>query len=95
MAELELYQLQNLLQAASEIAVEKALMQLGMLKPFLSKTEAYNQYGRGTVDRWIQEGLVKVNKDGNNSSKVRIDRIQLEILSKASNRTTYLPTNER
>jgi hypothetical protein len=95
MPELELYQLQNLLTASSEIAVQRVLVKLGLLKPSLSKSEAYNQYGRGTVDRWIREGLIKPNKDGNHSSKIRIDRIQLEILEKTSNRHTYLPSNEK
>lgn len=92
---LEEYQLQNLLTTASTLAVKRVLLELGLVKTFLSKTEAYKLYGRGTVERWISEGLIKPHKDGSDSSKVRLERMRLEALSASSNRTTYLPTNER
>ena len=65
------------------------------LKPYISKREAYKLYGRAIVDRWIKEGLIKEIKDGENSSTVRIDRIQIEIIAKSSNRSSFLTTEER
>lgn len=95
MPELELYQLQNLIIAGQKYAVKATLVELGLLKPFLTKAQAYKSYGRGTVDRWIGEGLVKIIKDGDSSSSIRINRMEIEGVAMASNRTTYLPTNER
>ena len=53
-----------------------------------SKTQAYQLYGRSTVDRWISEGLIKVNRK-------KIDRAKLEAVAAASNRRTYLPVADR
>ena len=47
--------LRELLAQSSEIGAKMALIAVGQLKPYLSKTEAYNQYGRCTVDRWVAE----------------------------------------
>jgi hypothetical protein len=95
MPQLEMYQIQNLLAVGIEIGMKRMAIELGAIKPFLSKSEAYKIYGRGIIDRWLAEGLIKMQKDGNASSKFRIDRMQLEIVSKASNRRSYLPVNER
>ncbi len=88
--EIEAFQLRNMLIAAAELGATRALIKVGKIKPFMSKSEAYKLYGRGTVDRWIAEGNLKPCKDGNNTSTVRIDRMRLEELSMASNQTTYL-----
>lgn len=92
---LERHDLKMLLADAMEIGAKRALVETGNLKPYLSKNEAYRFYGRGIVDRWIREGLIKQIKDGTESAKVRLSRMDLEILSKASNRRTYLPVDER
>lgn len=81
--------LRNLLMDAAELGAKKALVQTGLLKPFLSKSEAYKLHGRKIVDRWIGEGLVKLIKDGPNGAKMRIDRLELETVAKTSNRTYY------
>ena len=77
---LEMYQIQNLMADANETGAMRALIETGNLKPFLSKSEADRQYGRGTVDRWIKEGLITPGKDGGASSKIRLDRMQLRYL---------------
>ena len=80
--------------AASEGAL-RALVSIGALSPTLSKREAYRIYGEGTVKRWIEEGLLNIRKDGNNTSKCRISRLEIEALSNANNRISYLSTAER
>lgn len=95
MYQLELFELKNLLSDAAEIGSVKTLVDLGVIPATLSKREAYRRYGEGVVKRWIEEGLIKVNKDGNNTSKCRLSRVELEILSRANNRLTYLSTAER
>ena len=86
--------LRELLAQSAEIGAKMALIATGQLKPYLSKTEAYKLHGRCTVDRWIAERLVTPRKDGGHSAKWRLDRIELETISKASNRTTYLTIDE-
>lgn len=96
---LEEKHLKDLLADACEIGFKKGLMTGSAseikLKPYISKKLAYQLYGRAIVDRWIKEGLIKEIKDGDNSSTVRIDRIQIEIIAKSSNRSSFLTTEER
>ncbi|MEJ6980735.1 hypothetical protein WG906_09765 [Pedobacter sp. P351] len=92
---MEFNQLKQLMTDCVELGTKSTLIELNILKPFLSKNEAYKKYGRGTVDRWIKEGNLKAIKDGTTSSSIRLDRITLEILSKASTRHTYLTSIER
>jgi len=91
--------LKDLLSDACEIGFKKGLMTGSAskikIKPYMSKREAHRLYGRAIVDRWIKEGLIKEIKDGENSSTVRIDRIQIDIVAKSSNRSSFLTTEER
>lgn len=95
MITLETHQLKNLMSDAAELGADKALVESGVLKPFLTQTEAWKIYGRGTVDRWIKEGLIIPQKDGGKNAMVRLDRMTLKALSKTSNRHTYLTVEER
>ena len=96
---LEEKHLKDLLADAVEIGFKKGLMTGSVseikLKPYISKKEAYRLYGRAIVDRWIKEKLIKEIKDGDNSSTVRIDRIQIEIIAKSCNRSSFITTEER
>lgn len=83
-----------LLRDAAEEGATIALVKCGKIKPFMSKSEAYKTYSRKNVDRWIQEGLVTDHQDGEGAN-YRIDRIEIETVAKASNRHTYLKTNQR
>lgn len=89
---LEVYQLRNLLADAAEMGATKALSQSGAIKPYLSKSEAYKIYGRRNIDRWIKEKLLKKITDGI-STKVRLDRSQLEAVAKSSNRASWFSHN--
>ncbi|HXH99224.1 MAG TPA: hypothetical protein VNI52_03070 [Sphingobacteriaceae bacterium] len=85
----------QMLQDAAELGAQIALSKSGLLKPYLSKQDAYRLHGQSNVDRWIREGLLTPRKDGNASAKWRIDRIELEAIAKASNRHTYTMVKER
>lgn len=83
-----------MLNAAAENAVKKFAIEMGIIKPVLSKTEAYEKFGKANVDRWIKEGLLKPHRDGNHTAKFRINRYDLELLAISSNRTTALQTED-
>jgi hypothetical protein len=82
-------ELQQMLTDAAEAGARNALIESGHLSPTISKAEAGRLYGRGTVDRWIAEGLVPVIKDGTNSSKIRIDRALIKQVANTSNRASW------
>ena len=92
---LDLLTLKQLLQDAAELGGMKALTGAGVLKPYLSQSEAGRIYGRANVERWIKERLIIPIKDGPASAKVRLDRVKLEAIAKSSNRPFYLNSIER
>lgn len=92
---LDLNTLARLLQDAAYVGATQALGTTGALKPYLSQTEAWNQFGRGNVTRWIKEGLITPIKDGQHSAKIRLDRAKLEAISRTANTGCYLNTIER
>lgn len=77
------------LQASYEAGFKKCAEQLGLLKPYISLRDAYKTYGRATVDRWIDERLVHVIKDGTTTSKCRIKRDEIELVAAMSNRASW------
>lgn len=89
--------LKDLLADAFEIGFKKGLLTASSveikLKPYISKSESYRLYGRSLVDRWIASNLIREIKDGENNSSIRIDRIQLELVAKASNRASTFRMN--
>ena len=92
---MKLKDLTLILKNATETGVQKALDEAGVLQESLSKSEAYQQFGRSTIDRWIQEGLL-VPKSANGKLLHKcIDRVKLEAIAHSSNRITYLPVAER
>lgn len=85
--EITLPMLQRMLDDAAERGATLALTKAGNIKPFINQSEAYRLYGRANVDNWIRKGLITPNKDNkSNNSQVRIDRIQIESVSKRNNR---------
>lgn len=85
----------NALIDAANIGALKALEYAGSIKPHLKLREAYRLYGESIVKRWISEGLIHPIKDGDRNASVRISRIEIEAISRACNRATYLTTSER
>jgi hypothetical protein len=83
------FELVTLIESVANTAAVKALCKAGVLKPFVSKREAYDLHGRGKVDFWIKAGLIKLIKDGENTSNLRLDRAKLEAVAQTSNRCEY------
>lgn len=92
---ISLTQLRALMVDAGEVAAKKALTEAGLMTDTLNKAQAYKKHGRSDIDRWIKEGLLHPVRDGSGKVKWRIDRLELEAVSKAENRHTFLNTEER
>lgn len=86
--------LQALLEHAAENATMRVLIKLGKLPATIKQSEAFKLYGRNTVERWVKEGLIEQIQDGDYAT-IRYDILKLEGVAKASNRWTYLTTQER
>ena len=79
----DLLTLKNLIVDAAKIVADDILEK----RPFISKNEAYAQYGRRVVDKWISSGILKLHKDSG-SNKIRISRMEIAAIASASNRVT-------
>lgn len=82
------------LRAVFEAGFNACAVECGLLKPYLSLNQAQKKYGRKTVNRWIDEGLIKVIKDGTGTSKKRIDRKEIEMVAATSNRASWYEHRE-
>ncbi len=92
---MKLKDLTLILKNATEAGAQKALEEAVVLQDFLSKSDAYRQFGRSTIDRWIQEGLLVPRSANGKILHKCIDRVKLEAIAHSSNRITYLPVAER
>lgn len=81
------------IKSAYSAGFRKCMELNGDIKPFLSLKQAHEMYGRKTVERWINEGLVDLIKDGPNNCKCRINREQIEMVANASNRNSWFENN--
>ncbi len=84
------YDLRDILTDAAKLGATAALAGAGLLKPYLSKAEAYRLYGRYKVDKWIRMQMVSVNQDLGNNDKGRIDRVEIEAVASSQNLATYI-----
>lgn len=82
------------LQAAYEAGFKRCAEELELLKPYLSLNRCYKRWGRKTVDRWADEGLITVIKDGTGTSKCRVLREQIELVASRSNRSSWYEHHE-
>ena len=92
---MKLKDLSFILKTATETGAQKALEETAVLQDKLSKSEAYHQYGRSNVDRWILEGLIVPQCANGKLLHKCIDRVKLEATAHSSNRITYLPVADR
>lgn len=83
-------QLQTLLCHAAEMGAKSVLAKTGHIRPYLKKSEAFRHYGRKNVEHWIGLGLVTPRKDGDHSATWRIDRMEIEAISKSREAMRYL-----
>lgn len=82
--------LARVLGTLAKLTATEMLTMSGSLKPFISKSEAYRMYGRGKVDKWISEGHLSIGQDEvGTSSKMRINRNEIEALAQADDLVQY------
>jgi hypothetical protein len=79
-----------IIQAAAELGAKAALSATGKLKPYLTKAEAFRQYNRSAVEKWIEQGLITPRKDGNYSACWRINRLELDAIATAQKLLQFL-----
>lgn len=77
------FALRQIMTESAGLGTVVALVMSGNLSPYIKKADAYERFGRYRVDKWIQDGLITIIKDGNHSATWRIDVIELEILSRS------------
>lgn len=92
---MKLHDLSLILKTAAETGAANALREGGALIDKVSKSQAYRQFGRANVDRWVAEKLIVLHSADGKTLHKCIDRSQLEAVADASNRITYLPVTER
>ena len=86
---MERSELITLLTRTAATGATNALALCGKQPDAITKSQAYRLYGRSDVDRWLNAGLLKLNK------KNRLDKAALARIASQSNRNTYLPVAER
>lgn len=84
MIKMEPDQLRRMLADAMEMGVNKTLIETGVIKQHVSRSEAYRRYGRKTVDRWIADRIIKPKKSEGRTSTIRLDRMELEMAAKSN-----------
>jgi len=84
-----------MLSEAAELGATRALAQAGVIKPLVTKAEVYRLYGRANVESWVKAGLVEMHKDGDFNTKVRLERIRLDVIAKSNNWKAYIPKEDR
>lgn len=80
--------------AIMRVGYRQCAEDLGLLKPYISLNQAYKTYGRKTVDRWADEKLISIIKDGTGTSKCRIKREEIELVAATSNRASWYDNHE-
>lgn len=92
---MSLSQLRALLVDAGEIAAKKALTDAGLLKPYLSKSQAEKKYGRPNIARWTEDGLLHPSRGHTKNDHWRYDTHELEAVYKASLRHPFIKADHR
>lgn len=88
-------QLSQLLSSAIRTGTEQALGNSGLVCNLVTKKQAYAQFGRCDVDRWIKEKLLTPVPPMGKRLRQMIDKKQLLAVAGASNRISYLPVADR
>jgi len=77
------FQLSYVVDQAAGLATIVTLVRLGIIRPYINKSVAFQLYGRKNVLRWIDHGLLEPIKDGRHSSVYRMSRLDLEVISRS------------
>jgi hypothetical protein len=81
--EFSFFKLNLVIERSAELGAKQVLYSTGALKPYISKAEAFRLFGRANLERWIADGLITPRKDGDLSSRWRIDRLEAESIKYA------------
>lgn len=87
--------IRNIIERTAKDGSVRTIYELYLPSRFISLTDAYKQYGRDAVKRWIKEGLLQITPSAKGKRSKMLERKQLEAISSSSNRATYLPVRER
>ena len=90
MIELTHHTLILLIQKAAELGAKQTLCRTGKLKPYLTKAQAFREYGRANIESWIEHGLITPRKDGEHSSRWRVERIEADAIRYAKEILIYI-----
>ena len=86
-------QLIRLFKAAVDSGVTEGLSAFQGSTIYINKVEAYRRYGRSSVDRWLQEKLIKCCSIGKKKNSLKL--LELEEIASKSNRVSYLEVCNR
>jgi hypothetical protein len=81
--EISVFQLELIITETNQLAMIAIMTRTRRLRPYLKKSEAFKVYGRAKVENWLSAGLLTPRKDGDHSAAWRLDRIELETVSRA------------
>lgn len=84
------HQLKIIIREAAEMGAVMALTKAGKIKPYLKKSEAFRKYGRVNIEKWADQGLITIRKDGDHSAAWRIDRLEVEAIVKSIELLRYI-----
>lgn len=87
---ISLFQLESLIHDAAAMGARTALSEIGKLRPYSKKSQAFRIYGRKNVERWLRKRLLNPKKDGGNSVEWRIEWLEIESVKKAIEFLNYL-----
>jgi hypothetical protein len=93
--EFERHELVKLFAEAVELGIKWSKIDDGKEPAYLNRSQAWLTYGKANVEGWIRKGLITPKKDGDKNSMVRLDKIELAILAKSSNRNTHTPKTRK
>jgi SH3-like domain-containing protein len=82
-------ELAHLLKDAANVASVQALVSAGIISPYMSLRQCYENYGTGRVNGWVRQGLIHKIKDGEGNAKTRISRVEIEAASRTNNRAEW------
>jgi len=77
------FQLSYILEQATGLASIETMIRLGHIKSYVSKSEAFRLYGRNNILTWVDQGLIRPIKDGQHSAVYRMERLDLEAISRS------------
>ncbi|WP_345947692.1 hypothetical protein ABDD95_12620 [Mucilaginibacter sp. PAMB04274] len=60
-----------------------ALINAGKIKRYLTESQAYELYGRATVEEWVRQALISPFRSCSFFSAKKFDRMDLELLVRA------------